>query len=148
MDSQDFLGRRTRGSGNNKFITKKCKKCQKIKDLKFFSDNKKGENGKRAICQKCTRQKQKQRVLEIRFRIFSHYGPCKNCNISDIDLLTIDHINNDGAIKRKRKEHSRGYHFYEWIKKNNFPNYLQSLCWNCQHKKKILYEKTMAEKRD
>jgi hypothetical protein len=55
------------------------------------------------------------------------------CNVIDLDMLTLDHINNDGAKHRN----SVKYHLYKWIKSHNFPNGFQTLCWNHQWKKRI-----------
>lgn len=48
---------------------------------------------------------------------------------------TIDHLNNDGGKHRKElfgKRGYAGYHFYQWLIKNNFPSGYQVLCFNCQ----------------
>lgn len=59
---------------------------------------------------------------------------CTCCGEPNIEFLTFDHINNDGAKQRKEihigfKKH--GYHFYVWLIKHNFPEGYQVLCWNC-----------------
>ena len=58
---------------------------------------------------------------------------CKNCNINDTDVLTIDHINNDGYKHRKEIKGN----LYFWLIKNNFPEGFQVLCFNCNHKKSM-----------
>lgn len=58
------------------------------------------------------------------------YGEvCTCCREDKILLLTIDHINNDGALQRKQNPNSRN--LYIWLKKNNYPHGFQTLCWNC-----------------
>ena len=47
-----------------------------------------------------------------------------------LEALTIDHMDDDGAQKRKQEGH--GYQFYLWLKKHNYPDGYQVLCWNCQ----------------
>lgn len=60
--------------------------------------------------------------------VVMHYGgKCSCCGESNMKFLTIDHINNDGA-EHKRKI-GRGVH--RWLKKNNYPEGFQTLCWNC-----------------
>ena len=58
----------------------------------------------------------------------------QECWITDIDMLVLDHINND----RKRLKHKyKGTIFYRWLIKENFPPGLQVLCANHNHKKEI-----------
>lgn len=71
--------------------------------------------------------------------VFEHYGNiCGICKEDDVDVLSIDHINNDG--KTQRKQTGIGSRFYEWIIENNFPTNLQILCCNCNIKK---YKQTL-----
>jgi hypothetical protein len=61
-------------------------------------------------------------------------GRCVCCSESHPLFLTLDHINNDGAQHRKSINCGKGRggtKFYAWVKRNNFPNTLQLLCWNC-----------------
>lgn len=67
---------------------------------------------------------------KIKRLIMDHYGgKCDCCGITDIGLLTIDHINNDGNIHRK--ESGCGNKIYRWLIKNKFPLGFHVLCWNC-----------------
>lgn len=62
--------------------------------------------------------------------VFRHYGGvCTCCNENLLSLLTIDHINDDGGIQRKKN--GKGGKFYAWIIKMGFPTDLQILCWSC-----------------
>lgn len=66
-----------------------------------------------------------------------HYGIiCQCCGESTLDFLTIDHIEQNGAEHRRELNFNNsctGYHFYLWLKKNNWPQNLglQVLCSNC-----------------
>lgn len=81
----------------------------------------------------------KQRRQERKIRIFNHYGnKCVCCEENNLIFLSIDHINNDGAQHRQELTGKRGrgagsssIRFYKWIEKNNYPNNLQILCFNC-----------------
>ncbi|VVB52916.1 Uncharacterised protein [uncultured archaeon] len=80
---------------------------------------------------------------KLKFLVFSKYGKdgkplCRwrGCKISDIDMLTLDHILNDGARHRSRGFKS-GVNGYHQIKNLNFPKGFQVLCWNHQWKKQI-----------
>jgi hypothetical protein len=67
--------------------------------------------------------------IEKRNIILKHYGDkCSCCGETTKEFLAIDHINNDGAIQRKKYNINN---IYNWIIKNNFPKDLQILCHNC-----------------
>ncbi len=81
------------------------------------------------ICQQKLRQKLKEEIM-------SHYGGrCLHCGEKDLIVLTIDHINNDGAEHRRQLKNLRGMGIYYWLKKNNFPREFQVLCANCNMRK-------------
>jgi hypothetical protein len=87
----------------------------------------------------------------VKLEVLTHYGPegllgcCwPECHIDDVDILTLDHINHDGAKERNslpRNLHG-GVNFYAWVIKNGFPAGYQTLCANHQLKKEILHYKT------
>lgn len=69
-------------------------------------------------------------------KIISHYSKGKNCcnccGETTREFLTVDHINNDGAIQRKAKGFVWGGHQnYRFIIRNNYPPGYQILCYNC-----------------
>jgi len=82
-----------------------------------------------------TQQKQDHnRRLKLRLDVFSHYKTddeikcsCLNCNVDDIDLLCLDHINGDGTEHRKIV----GSNIYRWVRDNNYPDTFRILCHNC-----------------
>ena len=61
---------------------------------------------------------------------------CKNCKNKDIRVLTIDHVNGNGAEERRKLKRS-GHSFYVWLIKSGFPEGYQVLCLNCQRIKEI-----------
>lgn len=61
---------------------------------------------------------------------------CASCGITDIDVLCLDHINNDGAEHRKLAGRA-GTVTYGWLKKRGYPDGFQVLCANCNLKKLI-----------
>jgi hypothetical protein len=107
---------------------------------KYYQDNK--ERIKKKIKQYCNDNKEKvsgrrqdylHRVkLDVLFYYSDGTMACLNCGISDVDVLCLDHINNDGKHDRVRW---RNMHVY--AKKRNYPNGLQVLCYNCNMKKEI-----------
>lgn len=64
-------------------------------------------------------------------------GPKCPCGEQDVEVLTLDHVNDDGA-EHRRKTGARGYNFYIMLRKNGFPSEppLQVLCLNCQIRKR------------
>jgi hypothetical protein len=69
--------------------------------------------------------------------VMGHYSKgtpiCARCGITDLDVLTIDHINNNGATDRKVK----GKDFYRILINEKLPEGYQVLCFNCNFKKRI-----------
>lgn len=83
----------------------------------------------------CSRRSAKR----LRDLIFQQYGGalCLHCGISDPDVLTLDHIDDDGKQDRARKGTSGGYTFFLKLKKASFPPGYQVLCRNCNWKKHL-----------
>jgi len=67
--------------------------------------------------------------LRRREKAFQKYGvACKCCGENRPGLLTMDHIDNNGA------EHRKIYNIrsiYQWLIKSNFPDGFQTMCFNC-----------------
>lgn len=63
---------------------------------------------------------------------------CAWCPQADIDVLCLDHINNDGAQWAKKGLPRCGDALYRWLMKNDYPPGLQVLCANCNMKKERL----------
>lgn len=71
---------------------------------------------------------------QLREQVFTAYGcyKCACCGESEPMFLSIDHVENNGAEMRKSGIHSRGgTQFYQWLRKNKFPDGFQVLCMNC-----------------
>jgi len=126
-------------------------------------------NGNCRICNnerkrgKRTEQERKQygpRRDALKLEVLTYYGPAhklqcawEGCTVNDIDMLTLDHINNDGYnhLKENGQRYS-GHALYGWVKKNKFPEGFQTLCCNHQSKKYLVkcrserYENTVVIK--
>src|SRR5688572_10940816 len=63
-------------------------------------------------------------------------GTCRHCGQGDIDVLCLDHINDDGAEHRRQVGGKllAGLRMYRWITKNDYPPIFQVLCANCNLK--------------
>ena len=81
-----------------------------------------------------------------KIRVLTHYGKngklcccCLGCSVCDPDMLTLDHINNDGAKDRK----ANGTGTYIQIEKRRYPKGFQTLCCNHQWKKEVLRRRSL-----
>ena len=88
----------------------------------------------------------RRRNANLKLVALTHYGPngilqcCwEGCTVIDVDMLTLDHVNDDGYKHRLPGNKNRigGDKLYFWAIKNNFPPTLQTMCANHQLKKKI-----------
>jgi hypothetical protein len=97
----------------------------------IYCDNPPTENMK--TCKPC-RDRHKSFALDVKNKVFNAYGGfiCKCCGETEKSFLSIDHINNDGNLERRKKLYSGGCGFYYYLKKNNYPTGYQVLCMNCQ----------------
>lgn len=84
---------------------------------------------------------QQRSYEKIRTECLSHYGngkiECRCCKENEIKFLHLDHVNGDGAEKRKEWKKTTtqifgGTGFYYYLRKEGYPNLgLQVLCANC-----------------
>lgn len=69
---------------------------------------------------------------KLRSDVLQAYGNvCKCCGEQERKFLCIDHINNDGAKHRKEFRLKSAQAMYTWLRKNNYPQGFQILCYNC-----------------
>lgn len=70
----------------------------------------------------------------LKQRVLSRYSggtpKCKECDETDIRVLTIDHINGDGAEEKKKLGIGDGARFYAYLDKLELRDDLQVLCHN------------------
>ncbi len=105
----------------------KCYRCKKIKE----------DKGK-VCCIRCREEQTSEaraRYARLKEEVFLAYGGfvCACCGETERLMLTIDHVNNDGASHRKcLSETSKDNSIvFRWMKKNNFPPGFQVLCFSC-----------------
>ena len=82
---------------------------------------------------------------DLKTRVLTHYShnnllKCcwDGCTINDVDMLTLDHTENNGADHRREIRSKGGISMYRWAAKNNFPEGFQTLCGGHQLKKEII----------
>lgn len=81
----------------------------------------------------------------LKLVILTHYSlsappSCSRCGLTDIDILTIDHINGGGNEHRRQIALLGSSNLYRWLQNNNFPLGFQVLCFNCNVKKRMVGE--------
>lgn len=76
----------------------------------------------------------KNRKLKIKV-MFKYGGECVACRCTELVLLTIDHVNDDGA--KDRKDGLYGHNLYSYLNKRKRQNKFQILCWACQQRKRF-----------
>lgn len=132
---------------------KTCIKCMAEKDESHFSMRK---GGTANVCRACNNAYHRQYNKSYEYRkahskewmrkanrkrrmeILEHYGTiCAACGERDEAVLSVDHINNDGAAHRREIANADktrgpgGSRIYCWLKRNKFPPGFQILCQNC-----------------
>ena len=92
------------------------------------------------------RKCQHQSWEPLKREVLTHYGPrgvlgcCwEDCMVVDLDMLSLDHIHDDGYKHHKEGSTVRlsGRALYYWARLNGYPTDLQTLCWNHQWKKRL-----------
>ena len=80
---------------------------------------------------------------KLKVEVLTYYSPNKvlkcswiGCEVTDIDMLSLDHINNDGCEQRRSRD-AYGTNFYSIVIKEK-PKDLQTLCMNHQFKKRAM----------
>lgn len=98
------------------------------------------------------KDKDRLRRLLIKIDVLAYYGKnghptCRwrGCRISDIDMLTLDHIDNNGAEYRKSGG-CGGSALYIRLHVRGYVDGYQTLCHNHQWKKEILRRERLSLK--
>jgi len=87
---------------------------------------------KGSTCERC-KNRIRKRYLTRKAAVFNHYGKrCACCGETEEVFLTIDHINGGG---RKHKREAGFANIHDFVFRNNFPDYFQILCFNCNQGK-------------
>lgn len=110
---------------------------------------------KQRICKICGKvfytkfpnQKYCRKIKEAKKEIIKLLGgKCVCCGITDIRVLQIDHVNNDGLIERKlSKKHRRNVYSIIFNKIKERSKDYQLLCLNCHHLKTNYIIPTLGE---
>ncbi len=122
----------------------RCSLCKQTFpfDADHFASDKKTIHGLKCYCRGCSGKYTKKYSKRIRIEALVHYSggtpKCSCCSLTELEFLCLDHINNDG--KEDRKKWGLGSRFYRMLKRENYPPYLQVLCFNCNFAKSVYGE--------
>lgn len=81
------------------------------------------------------RDKNRKIQRDLKIGVLSRYSGesevpvCVCCGESNIEFLTIDHI--DGSGGKHRKEDKTATNIYRWLIRHNYPEGYRTLCMNC-----------------
>jgi hypothetical protein len=111
--------------------TKVCIICRSSKDLSEFRSQKSHSS---SMCLNCARR----RTMAARFECVRKMGGvCRCCGEPDPYKLTVDHVHNNGSVRRHEGERS-GIDMYRKIVSGELDaDDFQLLCWNCNYSKWI-----------
>jgi hypothetical protein len=108
----------------------KCSTCGETKSEEYFPH----AYGKpqKSRCNECMRKYHKEGYKKRKLMVIRHYGgKCACCGETNIEFLSIDHINGNGNKHRNEVIGKRRAEFYPWLIKNNYPEGFRVLCMNC-----------------
>lgn len=90
---------------------------------------------------------------KYKLEVMSHYGKDSTakcawpgCEVDDLDMLTLDHIENDGKLDRVKGLF--GANLQKYLVKSGFPPGFQTLCANHNLKKMIAVRKQQSENKE
>jgi hypothetical protein len=100
----------------------------RIRARKKYAQTDKGKQSMAYI----KKSSQKKYRIKLKQEVIQYYGgKCECCGENYINFLTIDHVNGGGRKHRKEINIQGGWKFYEWLKKNGYPEGFRVLCFNC-----------------
>ena len=109
--------------GANRLL-RQCRECRKAESAK--------RRGSPRTTSTMERLKARERRVEVKRRLFFGYGDaCSCCGERTPEFLSIDHVNGDGARRRRSGEDLGGETFYKRLIKEGFPGSYRLLCMNC-----------------
>jgi hypothetical protein len=69
----------------------------------------------------------------------------RGCVVDDLDMLSLDHILNNGKQERAKMGMSSGMGFYGRLRKAGWPSGYQTLCANHQLKKELIRRRGLTK---
>ena len=142
-------------------LSQRCSQCKIVKPLSEFyycnrtksyrSECKECGNNRSKSYEKKNKTKLQQAHLELRISYkaltYIHYGGnpsrCENCGESNLEFLTLDHINCDGRIDRQLN--GAGFSIINAMMRTGFRSDLRLLCENCNWLSYLSYKATQKK---
>ena len=138
------IKRRHYEKNREKILSQQKEYYQKNKDVILERERRRKEKNKEhlKITRKHYYQTHKDEYLvrgaqyrqRLKVEVFSYYSngtiECRCCGENKIEFLTINHIFGNGR-EHRRKLGRGGTTLYRWLRKNDFPNGFEVLCYNC-----------------
>ena len=85
-----------------------------------------------------------QYSYNLKNEVYGHYckdniPKCELCGITDLDMLVLDHVDDNGA-EHRRIVGGGGYNMNLWLRRNDYPSEwkMQVLCCNHNNKKELV----------
>ena len=86
---------------------------------------------------------------KVKLEVLTHYGPqhalrCASpgCDVTDIDMLHLDHINNDGYADRSKRGGKGGIMLMQTLRMEGYPTGYQTMCANHNQKKSSVFARS------
>lgn len=88
-----------------------------------------------SVCNRIGNVRSSVYARRTKIEVFNHYGGCScscaGCSVTEIEFLTLDHVNGKGNVHRRKIHSKGGFSMYLWLKRNKFPKGFRVLCMNC-----------------
>lgn len=124
---------RNRNRAKTKYKTRLCYSCNKPIPYEKNMNSKLCSKECKKIWKKLTNKKRRKILIKEVFFHYSQNGKisCACCGEDNLEFLTIDHINGNGNIHRKKIKSEKMSNIYVWLKRHKYPEGFQILCMNC-----------------
>ena len=91
----------------------------------------------------------KPETVDLRDRVYRLMGgACVDCGETDFNLLTIDHVHNDGGLERRITQRFGATKYRHYLR-HGIPRTgvyaIELRCWNCNQGKKLRYEQAQHQ---
>jgi hypothetical protein len=117
-------------------VSSYCKPCNSKSSVEYAKRNREKVTAYQRAWTLANRDRltarNRERTQAIKQAAINAYGGmCACCDATELVWLTIDHVADDGAAKRRSGEHTHGHKFYVWLRDQGYPDGFQVLCFNC-----------------
>jgi hypothetical protein len=112
------------------FTTKRCPRCETIKQVAEFSRSAARSDGLSGFCRECMNAIHAESARRHRVELLKVLGgECLSCGFANQLALQVDHVNGNGSAHRRSVGNSHACTLLRLVKEN--PDDYQLLCANC-----------------